>query len=92
MSHGDFDDAEKTLDDAAILSRENEVRLFLPLVLCALGNLYLQRGQTAKARDVLIEAKGEGEALGHSTSILLASAYLASAYAQLGDIDRKSVV
>ena len=33
------------LSEAAFLSRENEVRLFLPLVLCALGNLHLQRGQ-----------------------------------------------
>ena len=88
MTHGNLDEAEKALDEAALLSRENEVRLFLPLVLCALGNLYLQRGQAAKARDILLEAKDEAEALGHSTSIMLASAYLASAYAQLGDIPR----
>jgi tetratricopeptide (TPR) repeat protein len=88
MSHGHLEEAAEALDEAALLSRENEVRLFLPLVLCALGNLYLQRGQTAKARDILVEAKAEAEELGHSTSILLVSAYLASAYAQLGDIPR----
>jgi class 3 adenylate cyclase/tetratricopeptide (TPR) repeat protein len=88
MSHGDLDEAERALDEASLLSRENEVRLFLPVVLCALGNLYLQRGQAAKARDILLEAKDEAEALGHSTSVLLSSAYLASAYAQLGDIPR----
>jgi tetratricopeptide (TPR) repeat protein len=88
LGHGDLDEAERALDEAASLSRENEVRLFLPLVLCSLGNLYLQRGQPEKARDILLEAKSEAEALSHSTSILLASAYLASAYAQLGDIPR----
>jgi tetratricopeptide (TPR) repeat protein len=88
MSHGDFDEAETALNEAAMLSRENEVRLFLPLVLCALGNLNLQRGQPAKASDILIEAKREAEALSQSGGILLASAYLASACAQLGDIPR----
>jgi class 3 adenylate cyclase/tetratricopeptide (TPR) repeat protein len=88
MGHGDLDEAESALNEAVFLSRENEVRLFLPLVLCALGNLNLQRGQAAKARDILLEAKREAEALGHSTSILLASAYLGPAYAQLGDIPK----
>jgi tetratricopeptide (TPR) repeat protein len=88
MGHGDLAEAEKVLDEASLLSHENEVRLFLPLVLCALGNLHLQRGQAAKARDILIEAKREAEAVGHSTSVLLASAYLASAVAQLGEIRR----
>ena len=88
MSHGDLEDAEKALDEAALLSRENEVRLFLPLVLCALGNLYLQRGQASKAKEILVEAKSEAEGLGHSTSVVLASAYLASAIAQLGDVRR----
>jgi tetratricopeptide (TPR) repeat protein len=36
----------------------------------------------------LIEAKDEAEDLGHSTSILLASTYLSSAYALLGDVPR----
>lgn len=62
--------------------------MFLPLVLCGLGSLYLQRGRPMEARTVLLEAKDEGEALGHSTSSLLASAHLASAYAQLGDVPR----
>ncbi|MDO8401168.1 MAG: AAA family ATPase [Bradyrhizobium sp.] len=83
---GNLDEAEGALDEAAFLSRENEVRLFLPLVLCGLGNLYLQRGRAAEARDILLEAKDEADALGHSSSGLLASTYLASAYAQLGDI------
>jgi class 3 adenylate cyclase/tetratricopeptide (TPR) repeat protein len=91
LSHlvlGNLDEAEAALDDAARLSRESEVRLFLPLVLCGLGSLYLQRGRAMEARAVLLEARDEGEALGHSTSSLLASAHLASAYAQLGDIPR----
>jgi tetratricopeptide (TPR) repeat protein len=88
LMHGDLEEAERALEEAAFLSRENEVRLFLPLVLCALGNLFLQRGQAEKARDILLEAKDEAESLSHATGTLLASAYLASAYAQLGDIPR----
>jgi class 3 adenylate cyclase/tetratricopeptide (TPR) repeat protein len=85
---GNLDQAEGALDEASFLSRENEVRLFLPLVLCGLGNLYLQRGRPAEARAILLEAKEEAEALGHSSSTLLVSTHLASAYAQLGDISR----
>ena len=85
---GNFDEAEITLRTAASLSRENEVRLFLPILLCALASLYLQTGRAAEARDILLEAKGEAEALGHTTGDMLASVYLASAYAQLGDIPR----
>jgi tetratricopeptide (TPR) repeat protein len=83
---GNLKEAESALDEAAFLSRENEVRLFLPLVLCGLGNLHLQRGCPAEAKDILLEAKEEADALGHSSSTLLASTYLAAAYAQLGDI------
>jgi class 3 adenylate cyclase/tetratricopeptide (TPR) repeat protein len=86
MSRGDLDEAEKVLREAVSLARENEVRLFLPLVLCSLGNVLLQRGQAAKAKEFLLEAKGEAEALGYSSSALLASTYLASARALLGDI------
>jgi predicted ATPase/class 3 adenylate cyclase len=85
MSRGDLDEAEKVLEEAVSLARANEVRLFLPLVLCALGNVFLQQGQPAKAKQVLLEAKREAEALGYSSSALLASTYLASAHALLGD-------
>lgn len=85
---GNLEEAEGALAEASFLSRENEVRLFLPLVLCALGNLFLQTGRPAEARGILLEAKDEAEALGHATSSLLASVYLASAHAQLGDITR----
>jgi tetratricopeptide (TPR) repeat protein len=88
MMHGDLEEAERALTEAASLSRENGVRLFLPLVLCALGNLNLQRGQATRARDILLEAKDEAETLGHATGILIGSVYLASVYAQLGDISR----
>ena len=47
---GNLEEAEDALDEAAFLSRENEVRLFLPLVMCALGNLYLQRGHAAEGK------------------------------------------
>jgi class 3 adenylate cyclase/tetratricopeptide (TPR) repeat protein len=85
---GNYEEAESVLAEAASLSRENEVRLFLPLVLCALGNLYLLQGRAAQARDILLQAKGEAEELGHVSSTVLVPVYLASAYAQLGDIPR----
>ena len=85
LSHGNLDEAEKALNAASSLSRENEVRLFLPLVLSSLGNVYLQQGQVAKARDILLEARLEAEALGNSSTTLLASTYLSSVYALLGD-------
>lgn len=86
--HGNFDEAEDALQGAASLSRENEVNLFLPLLLCGLGSLYLQTGRAREAREVLLKAKAEAEALGHTTSDMLASVYLATAYAQLGDTAR----
>ena len=61
---------------------------FLPYVLCALGNVYLQTGRATEAKDILLEAKDKAEALGHGTSVLIASTYLASAYAQLGNPTR----
>jgi tetratricopeptide (TPR) repeat protein len=85
---GNLEEAEGILDETASLSRQSEVRLFLPLVLCALGNLYLQTGRPVDAREVLLRAKDEAEALGHAASTVLASVYLASAYAHLGDIVR----
>jgi class 3 adenylate cyclase/tetratricopeptide (TPR) repeat protein len=88
MSHGNLDEAETALDEALSRSRENEVHLFLPVVLSALGNVYLQRGQAAKARDILLEAREEADALGNSSSTLLASTYLASAHALLGDTSK----
>ncbi len=84
--HGNLEEAENVLNQAAFLSRDNEVRLFLPPVQCGLGNLYLLQGRAAEARDVLLKAKDEADALGQATSTLLASVYLATAYAQLGDI------
>ncbi|MDO9297452.1 AAA family ATPase [Bradyrhizobium sp.] len=88
LGHGNLEEAERALDEAALLSRESEVRLFLPLVLCALGNLHLQKGNAAEAKEILLKAKEEAEALGHASSTMLAPVYLASAYAQQGEISR----
>lgn len=85
---GNLDEAECALDRALRVSRESEVRLYPPLVMCALGNLYSQQGHAARARDILLQAKAEAEALGHVTSTVLVSAYLGTAYSQLGDIPR----
>jgi tetratricopeptide (TPR) repeat protein len=86
MMGGNLEEAESALDEALRISRESEVRLFLPLVMCALGNLYSQGGQAGRARDILLQAKDEAEALGHETSKVVVSAYLAAAYSQLGDV------
>jgi class 3 adenylate cyclase/tetratricopeptide (TPR) repeat protein len=88
MLRGNLDEAENALDQALHMSRESEVRLFLPLLLCGLGNIYSQQGYPAQARDILLEARAEAEALGHGTSLVLVSAYLGPAYSQLGDVER----
>jgi class 3 adenylate cyclase/tetratricopeptide (TPR) repeat protein len=82
---GDLDKAEEILADVARLSRENEVRLFLPLVLCMLGSIYAQSGRAARAEKILLEAKQQAQSVGYQTVTVLASVYLASTYAQLGD-------
>ena len=83
---GHLDEAEDAFERALRATRESEVRLFLPLILCGLGNLYTQRGEGALARDILLEAKYEAEALGHATSMVVVSAYLGAAYAKLGEV------
>jgi len=88
MLRGNLDEAESVFNQALRISRECEVRLFLPLVMCSLGNLYSQQARPARARDILLEARKEAEALGHATSLVIVSAYLGSAYGQLGEIDR----
>ncbi len=88
LMRGNLEEAEAAFDRASLLSKENEVRLFLPLVMLALGNLYTQQGRAARARDILLEAKAEAEAAGHATSVIAASAYLGRAYCQLGDMQQ----
>lgn len=88
LMRGHLEEAEIALNRASVLSRENEVRLFLPLVMLALGNLYSQQGHAARARDILLQAKDEAEAVGHATSMVAVSAYLGAAYCQLGDLPR----
>jgi class 3 adenylate cyclase/tetratricopeptide (TPR) repeat protein len=83
---GHLEEAENAFDNALRVARESEVRLFHPLILCGLGNLYTQKGEAARARDVLLEAKREAAALGHATSMVVVSAYLGAAYARLGEV------
>ena len=85
MMRGDLEEAESVLEQALRTSRDSEARLFLPPVMCALGNLYSQRGQPGEARDILLRAKDEAEALGHETSKVAVSAYLGTAYSLLGE-------
>ena len=86
LLRGHLDEAEHGFDHALRMARESEVRLFLPLIMCGLGNVYTQRGEGARGRDILLDAKREAEALEHATSIVVVSAYLGAAYAQLGEI------
>jgi len=87
MMRGNLEEAEIVLARALALSRESEARLYLPLVMYALGNLYLQQGDAARARDVLLQAKAQAEAVGHATTIAAVPAYLGAAYAQLGEVE-----
>jgi tetratricopeptide (TPR) repeat protein len=50
MMRGNLGEAENALEEALRTSRDSEVRLFLPLVMIALGNLYTQQGDAARAR------------------------------------------
>src|SRR5580704_9894732 len=85
LTGGDFDKAEEILSDVARLSRENEVRLFLPLALCMLGSAHVQSGRATRAERILLEAKQAAQSVGYQTVMVLASVYLASVHAQLGD-------
>ena len=61
---------------------------FCPSCCARLEIFICRQGRAADARDILLKAKDEAEALGHAASTVLASVYLASAYAHLGDIPR----
>jgi class 3 adenylate cyclase/tetratricopeptide (TPR) repeat protein len=85
---GHLDAAESSLDRALRVAGESEVRLFLPLIMCGLGNLYSQKREAARARDILLQAKTEADTLGHATSMVVVSAYLGTAYSQLGEVEQ----
>jgi tetratricopeptide (TPR) repeat protein len=85
MMRGDLEEAEAALDQAFRVSRESEARLFRPLIMSALGSLYTQQGRAELAAEILLQAKGEADKLGHETSKVAVSAYLGAAYGQLGD-------
>jgi len=82
---GNIEKAEEDLDHALLLARENEVRQLLPLIMGTLGNLYVQQGVGDRARDLLLEAREEAEALGHQSSTVVVPVYLSLAYSLLGD-------
>jgi tetratricopeptide (TPR) repeat protein len=87
LVRGDLEAAESTFDRALRVAGESEVRLFRPLIMCGLGNLYSQKREAARARDILLQAKTEAETLGHATGMVVVSAYLGTAHSQLGDVD-----
>ena len=82
-----LEEAERALDRALQVSNQSEARLFRPLVMSALGNVYLQRGWSGRACDILLQAKDEADELGHETSKVAVSAYLGAAYGQLGQVE-----
>jgi class 3 adenylate cyclase/tetratricopeptide (TPR) repeat protein len=88
MLRGNLDEAESALDRAFLLSRDHEIQLLQPLVMYSLGNVYLQQGHPARARDILLQAKEQAEALGQATSMAMVPAYLGIAYSQLGQVEQ----
>jgi class 3 adenylate cyclase/tetratricopeptide (TPR) repeat protein len=86
MLRGDLEEAEGALDQALRISRESEARLFRPLIMSALGNLYSQQGRAELAVEILLQAKHEADKIGHETSKVAVSAYLGAAYGQLNDV------
>jgi tetratricopeptide (TPR) repeat protein len=86
LLRGDLEEAESALDQALRCSRESEARLFGPLIMTALGNIYSQQGRPKLATEILLQAKHEADNLGHETSKVAVWAYLGAAYAQLGDV------
>lgn len=86
LMRGNLEEAERALAYAARQSLESEVRLFLPLVMWALGNLHIQKGQFAEARDILLKGKEEAQSLGHDATGVAVSAHLGIASSQLGDV------
>ena len=85
MLRGDLDEAEAALDQAFRVSRESEARLFRPLIMSALGNLYSQQGRGERAVEILLQAKDEADKIGHETSKVAIPAYLGAAYGQVAD-------
>ncbi|WKA30742.1 ATP-binding protein [Bradyrhizobium roseum] len=86
MLRGDLDEAEAALDQAFRVSRESEARLFRPLIMSALGNVYSQQERAELATEILLQAKDEADKIGHETSKVAVPAYLGAAYGQLGDV------
>lgn len=85
MLRGDLDEAEAALDQALRVSGESEARLFRPLIMSALGNLYSQLGRGERAVEILLQAKDEADKIGHETSKVAVQAYLGAAYGQVAD-------
>jgi ATP/maltotriose-dependent transcriptional regulator MalT len=83
---GDLNEACATLEETLNLARRYEVRHFIPIVACQLAKSHLIKGDAAQAQQILLGAKLEAEALGHTFGVLRASTYLALALQQLGDI------
>ena len=79
---------KRSRSEAAFLSRENEVRLFLPLVLCALGNLYLQQWPGREGQGHPARGKGRSGGAWSCDRHLLGVGLSGFGVCQLGDIPR----
>ena len=60
MMRGDLEEAEIALDQALRVSRESEARLFRPLIMSALGNLYSQQGSWRSRDGDPVAGQGRG--------------------------------
>jgi class 3 adenylate cyclase/tetratricopeptide (TPR) repeat protein len=87
LASGDFDSARGAFDEALSLARQYDVKQFIPVVACQIGNLLLQQDEPAMAQAVVRGAKAEAERLGHMLTVLRASIYLARALAHLAGGD-----
>jgi tetratricopeptide (TPR) repeat protein len=84
----DIDAAAGAIGAAVDLARRNEIRQFLPTLLCQQGNVLLRQGRPEAARDGLLEAQELARELGHTAIGPMISTYLALALHGLGETDR----
>jgi tetratricopeptide (TPR) repeat protein len=84
---GDVTGAEARLTEALAMSRQHDVNLFLIVILCWLGSLYVQqRDRLDEARRLLDEALEQARTTGAVASALQAQLYRGVVACRLGDV------
>lgn len=87
LGRGDPAAAALIFDGAFALAQEHGVRLFVPIIACHRGIARLEQGRIEEAREILVEARETGEAVGYTSIVLRASIYLALALSQTSDVN-----